>query len=380
MNRKDYYEVLGVPKGSDADTIKKAFRKLAKKYHPDQNQGNKSVEQKFKEVNEAYEVLKDSDKRAAYDRYGHSAFDQTMGGGAPGNGARAGDFSDFSDVFSSFFNDIAGGHGGSARQNTSPSRRGSDLSHELFITLDEAFFGKKQTIRYGTLLKCEKCGGSGSASGSGTVRCAVCNGSGRVRTQQGFFMIEQVCGKCRGSGTIIKDPCTSCNGEGRVTKNRVTEIAVPSGINNGDRLRIAGAGEAGVCGGESGDLYIIVHIKDHKFYKRQGDNLRCSIPIKMVTAAIGGAVEIPSMDGKSIKITIPHGTQNGTELRVRGKGMPVYNSQNSFGDLFVKISVETPTNLSKQQKDILTQFDDNADEKTSPETHSFFKKIKDFFK
>lgn len=383
MNKRDYYEILGVSKDSDSDAIKRAFRKLAKKYHPDQNQGDKSVEQKFKEVNEAYEVLKDPEKKAAYDRYGHDAFDQTKGGGGHGfggfNGSQTGGFEDFSDIFGSFFHDITGGAGGHSSRKPSISTRGSDLSHELHITLDEAFAGTKQTIRYNTLLKCDKCKGSGSESGSGTVKCTVCGGAGRVRSQQGFFTVEQLCGRCRGVGVVIKDPCKDCRGEGRLEKSRVTEISVPPGIGDNDRLRIVGAGEAGTRGGESGDLYILVRVKDHKFYKRNGNDLKCTVPITMVTAAMGGVIEIPGIDRQKIKVTVPHGIQNGTELRVRGKGMPVYKTQGNFGDLFVKVNVETPVNLTKQQKEILAQFDAHTGENTSPEAHSFFQKIKDFF-
>ncbi len=390
MTKRDYYEVLEVSKTANADEIKKSFRKLAKKYHPDQNSGDKTVEQKFKEINEAYEVLKDKDKKAAYDRYGHAAFDQTTGGGSYNHGftgfgnahsrGSAGGFDDFADMFSNFFHDMAGTSKHSSAGKSGLSTRGSDLSHELWITLNEAFSGKKQTIKYSTLLKCDKCNGTGSASpDGGNIKCSMCHGKGRVITTQGFFRIEQTCSKCNGEGVIIKDPCKTCRSEGRIEKHRTTEISIPRGINDGDRLRIIGAGEAGVRGGESGDLYVIIHIQEHKFYKRQGSSIKCSIPIKMVTAAVGGVVSIPSIDGSEIKISVPHGTQNGTELRVRGKGMPLNQNADSFGDLFVKIIVETPTNLSAKQKEMLEQFDNHASSDTSPQSTSFFQKIKDFF-
>ncbi len=380
MSKKDYYQLLEVSKNADADTIKKSFRKLAMQYHPDRNAGNKEAEKKFKEINEAYEVLKDEQKRSAYDRYGHSAFEQggTGGGGFSSSAYTETGFDDFADIFSTIFGDSASG----ARRSKTVNK-GADLSYELNITLEEAYNGKKQNIRYTTAVKCESCAGSGGKSSNSAVKCLGCGGSGRIRSQQGFFTIEQTCNVCGGNGTVLKDPCGTCRGEGRVNKQKTIVVTVPSGINHQDRIRLSGEGEAGLRGGPAGDLYIFVNIKSHSLYKREGKNLFCTVPVKMTTAALGGSIDIPGIDSSLIKINIPIGTQNGVELKVKGKGMPVMKSSSgtaTYGDLLVKIYVETPVNLNNKQKELLEQFEKESNEQnSSPQSSGFFAKVKNFW-
>ncbi|MBA8667500.1 molecular chaperone DnaJ [Holosporaceae bacterium 'Namur'] len=376
MSKQDYYQTLGVSKSASKEELKKAYRKLAMQYHPDRNQGDKEAEKKFKEINEAYEILKDDDKKAAYDRFGHSAFQNGSGGGAGsrGNGGGfdySGDFSDLNDLFGGIFNEFMGG---GARTSSRDMGRGSDLRYNLSISLEEAYSGAKQNVKYKTAVKCETCSGKGSKSGN-VANCSTCNGSGRIRAQQGFFTVERTCHTCSGSGKIIKDPCTSCRGEGRVIKEKTILVNIPAGVEDGMRIRVANEGEAGLRNAPSGDLYIFVSIKNHKFFEREGYQLFCSIPIKMTTAALGGVLEVPTLDGKSAKITIPQGTQSGTQFRLKGKGMPIMKTP-GHGDLIVKVIVEIPVKLSKKQKELLEEFEKENSSGCNPQTESFFAKVK----
>jgi len=375
--KRDYYELLEIPKGSSLDDIKKAYRKLAMKYHPDRNQGDKEAERKFKEINEAYEVLKDDDKRAAYDRMGHAAFDQT--GGMPGGAggfAGAGDFSDFSDLFGGMFNEFMGGGGGQrAREDIN---RGSDLRYSMNITLEEAYNGGKQQIKFRASVNCGDCRGSGSKSGKRTT-CGTCHGSGRSRIQQGFFMIERPCQTCGGSGEMIADPCNTCRGQGRVVQQRTLNVNIPAGVEDGTRMRIASEGEAGQRGGRPGDLYIFIAVKPHSLFMREANDLHCKVPVKMTTAVLGGSMEVPALDGTKVKVTIPEGTQSGAQFRLRNKGMPVMKSGGRYGDMIIHTNVEIPVKLSKKQKELLTQFDAELTAASSPVSESFFGKMKGFF-
>jgi molecular chaperone DnaJ len=372
-NKRDYYDVLGVSKSATPDEIKKAYRKLAMKFHPDKNQGDKGAEQKFKEINEAYEVLKDQNKKAAYDNYGHSAFEG--GGGFGGAGSPFGDgFEDISDAFRGMFKDFMGGGG---RQSNEDLNRGNDLQYNLSISLEEAFLGGKHQIKFRAPVKCDTCNGSGSRTGK-TTKCTVCGGSGRVRMQQGFFIVEQTCRNCMGSGQVIADPCGSCHGQGKIMKDRTLNVEVPAGVEHGSRIRIQGEGEAGSKGGKSGDLYVMINIKKHKLFQREGANLYCSVPIKMTTAALGGSIEIPIIDGTKTKLSIPSGTQSGMSFRLSGKGMTKMRSS-SKGDLIVNIKVEVPVNLSKKQKELLEQFEQESADNSTMESKGFFDKMKHFF-
>jgi molecular chaperone DnaJ len=374
--KKDYYELLGVSKSASLDEIKKAYRGLAMKYHPDKNQGDKESEKKFKEINEAYEVLKDNDKRAAYDRMGHAAFDPSSGmGGGGGFAGGHGDFGDFSDLFGGMFNDFMGG---GRRQQAESNNRGSDLKYDLSISLEDAYRGIKTPVQFRTYVNCNTCKGSGSKSGKKN-KCGTCQGSGRSRVQQGFFMIERSCHVCGGSGEIIADPCGSCHGQGRVMQQRNLNINVPAGVDDGTRIRIAGEGEAGQKGGRPGDLYVFINIKKHSLFIRQENDLHSKVPVKMTTAVLGGSIEIPALDGSKVKVTIPEGTQNGAQLRLRGKGMPVMKSGGRFGDMIIHVEVEIPVKLNRKQKELLTQFDAELTSSSSPNTESFFGKVKGFF-
>ncbi len=380
MSKRDYYEALGVSKGADSDELKKAYRKLAMQYHPDRNQGDKEAEKKFKEINEAYEILKDADKRAAYDRMGHAAFEQGggFGGGGFGQGGfgGGGDFSDMSDLFGGIFNDFMGG-GQQQRRRPEDMNRGSDLRYNMTINLEEAFNGGKQEVRYRANVSCDTCKGSGSKSGKKTT-CGSCQGSGRIRAQQGFFMIERTCPTCSGTGESIADPCNKCHGQGRVSQQRNINVNIPAGVEDGMRIRVAGEGEAGSRGGKPGDLYIFVSIKTHKLFARENADLHCSVPIKMTTATIGGSIEVPAIDGSKVKVTIPEGTQSGTQFRLRGKGMPVMKSSR-FGDLIVHTKIEIPSRLTKKQKELLEEFERESANNSNPETEGFFSKMKSFF-
>lgn len=383
MAKQDYYELLGVSKNASDAEIKKAYRTLAMKYHPDRNPGDKEAELKFKEVTEAYEVLKDGQKRAAYDQYGHAAFAQ--GGGAGGFGGGFGGFNFdfgggagglgdiFGDIFSEFMGATAGGRG-----RTQQGQRGADIRYDLEITLEEAYTGLKKEIEIRTAVKCDECNGTGAEKGSKAETCEMCHGTGRIRRQSGFFIEERPCPTCRGTGQVIKNPCKKCRGTGKVSQKKVLEVNIPAGIDNENRMRLAGQGEAGSNGGPNGDLYIFVHVKPHALFKREASDLYCDIPVSMVTAALGGTIEIPCIDGTKEKVTISAGTQSGDEVRLRKKGMSVLQSK-GLGDLFVRFKVETPTKLTAKQKELLKQFEAESKE-SSPESNGFFEKLKDLLK
>ena len=379
---KDYYKTLGVDKNADAAEIKKAYRKLAMKYHPDQNKDNPDAEAKFKEVSEAYDVLKDEQKRAAYDQFGTAAFDGSMGGGPGGFGGFGGGAGAFSDIFEDMFGDFMGGGGSRAGRGQS-AMRGSDLQYTLEISLEDAFKGKETTIKVPVNATCDVCDGSGAESGSAAEKCDTCDGIGRVRQQQGFFTIERTCPTCQGQGTIIKNPCKKCGGQGRIRKEKTLKIKVPPGVDTGRRIRLAREGEAGVRGGPSGDLYVLLAVKPHKFFRRDGANLYCRVPIPVTKAVLGGEIEVPTIEGKATKVKIPEGTQTGQQFRLRSKGMSMLQSENR-GDMFIEIFVETPVNLNKKQKDMMKQLDkDFGDEKSgnkySPESSGFFTKMREFW-
>ena len=373
MAKQDYYELLGVLRQASADEIKKAYRKAAMKYHPDRNPDDKNAEAKFKEVSEAYEILQDPKKRAAYDKFGHSAF------GSTGNGTAGGFSGDFSDIF----NDLFGGGGFDAR-STRRSRsgdrkiRGSDLRYDLSISLEDAFNGTKVPISYATQLACKKCNGLGSEDSARPVQCSTCNGAGVVRAQQGFFTIERTCHICHGHGTIIQNPCKRCGGEGRYRQEINLMVNIPKGVEEGSRVRLSGKGEAGMYGGIAGDLYACVSVKKHHFFIRKGTDIHCEVPVSISLAALGGEVEVPSLDGGKIKAKVPEGTQAGDKLRIKGKGMRRLNSE-SRGNMYISVIVETPVKLTKAQKELLQQFSEISSG-NSPKSESFFNKIKDFLR
>ncbi|MEQ1789785.1 MAG: molecular chaperone DnaJ [Rickettsiales bacterium] len=375
---KDYYQILGVSKSATADEMKKAYRKLAMKHHPDKNPGDKASEDKFKEISHAYDVLSDEQKRAAYDRYGHDAFTQGgMGSAGGGNGAGAGGF-DFSSGFADIFEDLFG-MGGRQRggEQASAASRGADLRYNLNVSLEDAFKGKAETIKITTAATCGTCSGSGGANGSKPVTCTSCNGSGRIRASQGFFTVERTCTGCAGMGKTIKDPCKTCAGSGRVRKEKTLSVNIPAGVEEGTRIRLSGEGEVGARGGSVGDLYIFIGIKAHGLFIRDGADIHCSIPIRMTTATLGGAIEVPTIDGTRVKVTIPEGTQHGHQMRLRGKGMSILRA-GSRGDMYIHTLVETPIKLNKKQKEMLKEFD-KAGENVSPQSESFFAKVKDFW-
>ena len=367
---QDFYSALGVEKSADEAVLKSAFRKAAMKYHPDRNPDDPSAEQKFKEVNEAYEVLSDPQKRAAYDRFGHDAFKNGAANGA-GFGGAAG-AGGFSDVFEDIFNEFMGGGRGRG------PGRGADLKYALEITLAESFTGKKATIKMPGSVTCETCDGTGAKPGSGPTTCSTCRGTGRVRFQQGFFTMERTCPDCGGEGRIIKDPCTDCGGTGRVQRERTLAVDIPAGIETGTRIRLAGEGEAGPRGGPEGDLYIFVQVKDHEIFERDGQDLYCAVPLPMTTAALGGEFEAPTVEGGRVKIKVPEGAQTGRRFRVRGKGMTRLN-QKGRGDMFVEIAVETPSGLNAEQKELLKQFCEAGGDDACPNSKGFFAKAKDFW-
>jgi molecular chaperone DnaJ len=369
MSKRDYYEVLGVQRGcSDAD-LKASFRKLAMKFHPDRNPGDTDCEHQFKELNEAYEVLKDPDKRAAYDRFGHAAFEHGPGAGAPGFGA------DFASTFADIFDDLFGMSGG--RRRGSGRERGADLRYNMEITLEEAFVGKTAQIRIPTSVTCEACSGSGAKTGTKPKQCTTCGGYGKIRHAQGFFTLERTCPGCQGRGQVIDDPCPSCAGSGRVMRERALSVNIPPGVEDGTRIRLAGEGEAGVRGGPAGDLYIFLSLSPHVFFQRDGADLHCRVPISMVTAAVGGDFEVPTIDGAKTKVKVPEGTQSGRRFRLSGKGMPVLRSKQT-GDMYVQVVVETPQNLTKKQRELLSEFDKLSSKDTQPESAGFFAKVKEF--
>ena len=378
MTEKDYYELLEVSKDASGDEIKRAFRKLAMKYHPDRNPGDKEAEQRFKEINEAYEVLKDEQKRAAYDRYGHQAFQGGMGGGNPFGGGFGFNAEDLSDLFSNMFSDFMGG--GRTQARNGPVR-GDDLRYNLSISLEEAFNGTEKEIKIRASEPCETCHGYGTADGKEAPVCEMCHGSGKVRRQQGgFFVFETVCPQCRGEGRVIKDKCKDCKGQGTIRVEKSLKVKIPAGIEDSVRMRISGAGEAGKRGGGKGDLYVFVNIKEHKLYEREGKDLYTAVPVSMVCAALGGKVEIPGIDGQKVELSIPAGTQTGSKLRVKGAGMRIMDSDRR-GDLFVVLNVVIPTNLSARQKELLEEFRLlSKDDACQPEIKTVLDKIKDLFK
>ncbi len=375
MSKEDFYTLLGVERDADAGEIKKAYRKLAMKYHPDRNPGDKEAERKFKEINEAYEVLKDEEKRAAFDRFGHAAFEQG-GPGAGGFGGGGAGFGGFADIFDEMFGDF-GGRGGGGPQGG--AGRGSDLRYNMEITLEEAFEGKKTNIRVPTSVSCDGCKGTGAAGGAAPVSCATCGGHGRVRTQQGFFTVERTCPSCQGTGQVIKEPCTICGGQGRVHKEKNLSVTIPAGVEDGTRIRLGEEGEAGLRGAPAGDLYIFLSIAPHRMFRRDGANIHCRAPIPMTTAALGGTIEVPTVEGKLTRVSIPAGAQSGQQFRLKSKGMKILRSE-SRGDMFVQVAVETPVSLSKKQKELLKEFEDESNhQKHSPESHGFFDKVKDLW-
>lgn len=368
--KRCYYETLEVERTVNDAGLKSAFRKLAMKWHPDRNPGDKSSEVRFKEINEAYEVLKDGDKRAAYDRFGHAAFEQGAGGGGPGFGA--GFASSFSDIFEDLFG-MAGQRGrGGGRE------RGADLRYNMEITLEEAFGGKTAQIEIPVSVTCRSCSGTGAKAGTKPKTCSMCGGAGRVRQAQGFFTLERTCPGCQGRGQMIEDPCPSCAGQGRVTRERTLSVNIPQGVEDGTRIRLAGEGEAGIRGGPAGDLYIFLSLATHQFFQRDGADLHCRVPISMVTAALGGEFEVPTIDKGKAKVKVPSGTQSSRRFRIAGKGMPVLRSRQT-GDMYVQVVVETPQNLTKKQQELLAEFEKLSSGATQPEAAGFFTKVKDFF-
>ncbi|WP_298361021.1 molecular chaperone DnaJ [uncultured Litoreibacter sp.] len=374
MSKRDYYDVLGVAKGASADELKKAYRQKAKELHPDRNSDNPKAEEQFKEANEAYEVLKDADKKAAYDRYGHAAFEGGMGGGGQ-RGPGGGDFSSaFSDVFEDLFGDFMGGGRGGGRQRAA---RGSDLRYNLRIDLEEAYNGLQKAITVPTSVSCSSCDGSGAEGGAEPQACPTCSGMGKVRAQQGFFTVERTCPTCSGAGQIIKNPCKTCGGAGREQKERSLSVNIPAGVETGTRIRLAGEGEAGMRGGPTGDLYIFIEVKEHDLFQRDGVDLFCRVPVSMTTAAIGGDVEVPTIDGGRSRVKVPGGSQSGRQMRLRSKGMPALRGGGS-GDMFIELAVETPVNLTGKQKELLREFE-KLSEENNPELSGFFKKVKSFW-
>ncbi len=373
MSKRDYYEVLGVAKGSSAEELKKAYRSLAMQFHPDRNPDDPTADQKFREVNEAYDVLRDEQKRAAYDRFGHAAFEQGRGFG--GGGGQGGDFhfaAGFADIFDEMFGDFMGGRRGGGQP------RGNDLRYNLEISLEEAFAGKNVEVKIPSSVGCDSCKGTGGAGGAPPIECATCRGAGKVRATQGFFTIERGCPTCQGMGKVIKDPCRGCGGTGRLRKEKMLAVAVPAGVEDGTRIRLAGEGEPGMRGAPSGDLYIFLAVKQHRLFRREGANIFCRVPLEMTTAALGGGIEVPSIDGARAKITIPAGTQSGHQFRLRGKGMSVLRSP-ARGDMFVEAVVETPVSLTKRQEELLREFAAAGGKETSPESHGFFAKVKELW-
>lgn len=381
MAKRDYYEVLGVGKSADEKELKSAYRKLAKQYHPDANPGDKTAEAKFKEINEAYDVLKDPQKKAAYDRFGHQAFEGGMGGGrGPGGQGFGPEFnSSMSDIFEDLFGDFMGGgsRGRRSSRGGSGAARGSDLRYNMEISLTEAFAGKTAQIRVPSSIGCESCGGTGAKSGSAPKTCGTCGGQGAVRSQSGFFTVERTCPTCQGRGQVISDPCAACAGQGRVTRERTLSVNIPAGVEDGTRIRLANEGEAGVRGGPSGDLYIFLSVRPHEFFQRDGADLFCKVPVSMTTAALGGEIEVPTIDGKKARVTIPEGTQTGKQFRLKGKGMPVLRSSQT-GDMYIQVAVETPVNLSRRQRELMKEFEKEA-RNNSPESEGFFAKAKSFW-
>ncbi len=373
MSKRDYYEVLGVGRTVTDAELKAAYRKLAMQHHPDRNPGDAECEHKFKELNEAYDVLKDGDKRAAYDRFGHAAFEQGGGGaGAHGFGA------DFAHTFSDIFEDLFGMGGGRRSGGRGQGReRGSDLRYNMEISLEEAFAGKTAQMRIPTSVTCEVCSGSGAKAGTKPKPCATCGGAGKIRHAQGFFTLERTCPACNGRGQVIDDPCPSCAGAGRVTHERQLSVNIPAGVEDGTRIRLAGEGEAGIRGGPPGDLYIFLSLAAHELFQRDGADLHCRVPISMATAALGGEFEVPAIDGSQVRVKVPAGTQTGRRFRLSAKGMPVLRAKQT-GDMYVQVAVETPQKLTKRQRELLAEFEKLSSEETQPESAGFFSRVKEF--
>ena len=374
MAKPDYYETLGVNRGVDEKALKSAYRKLAMKYHPDRNPDDDAAEAKFKEVNEAYDVLKDDEKRAAYDQFGHAAFE---GGGPSGAGGGG-----FADIFDEMFGDFMGGGRQAGNRGRAGASRGADLRYNMQISLEDAFQGRETQIRVPTAVTCEDCNGLGAAKGSHPTTCGMCQGRGKVRAQQGFFTIERTCPTCNGTGQVIEDPCQTCGGAGRVQKEKTLKVTIPAGVEDGTRIRLAGEGEAGAKGGGAGDLYIFVAVAPHRMFRRDAADLHIRVPIPMATAALGGSIEVPTIEGKRAKVTIPKGAQSGHQFRLRGKGMSVLRSQ-ARGDIYIDVVVETPVNLSKRQEELLREFQGEKPAKgestTSPESEGFFSRVKELW-
>jgi len=368
MAKRCYYEVLEVERTASDAELKAAFRKLAMKWHPDRNPGDATCEIRFKEINEAYEVLKDGDKRAAYDRYGHAAFEHGAGPGPGGFGADFG--SAFSDLFEGIF-------GMASARNRTARERGADLRYNMEISLDEAYSGKTAQVRIPTSVTCEPCSGSGAKAGSKPKACSTCGGMGRIRHAQGFFTLERTCPTCQGRGQVIDNPCPACSGSGRVTRERTLSVNIPPGVEDGTRIRLTGEGEAGVRGGPAGDLYIFLSLSAHQFFQREGADLHCRVPISMVAATLGGEFEVPTIGGGNTRVKVPEGTQSGRRFRLQGKGMPVLRSKQS-GDMYVQVVVETPQKLTKRQRELLAEFERLSSKDTQPESAGFFGKVKEF--
>ena len=374
MSKRDYYEVLGVNKGADPDQIKSAYRKLAVKYHPDKNKDDKAAEEKFKEASEAYHVLSNSERKQNYDNFGHAAFEN--GGGGRGGFSNFDFSSHFSDIFEDFFGE---GFGGGGRRSRKSNNRGSDLRYDLSINLEEAFTGKKQDIKFSTSEKCDTCSGTGSKPGHNADSCSMCGGNGQVRSNQGFFTVQQTCPQCLGSGEEITNPCTACTGQGKMQASKRLSVTIPKGVNDGTRIRLAGKGEAGSRGASNGDLYLFINVDSHDLFKRSDENLFFECPISIADAALGASIEIPTIDGRKAKIKIPSGTQSGKQFRLKGKGMP-YMRGSGTGDLYVQVNTEVPVSLNKEQKELLEKFRKIENEKSNPSIKKFFQKAKSFWK
>jgi len=378
MAKRDYYEVLGLARGAGEGDLKSAFRRLAKDHHPDRNPGDPDAERKFKEINEAYEVLKDPQKRQLYDQFGHAAFEGGQGRGGPGGAGFGPEFaSSMEDIFENFFGEFMGGKRGGQRSRGG-RERGADLRYNMTITLTEAFTGKTAQIRVPTSMPCETCSGTGAKPGTKPVTCTTCAGHGKVRASQGFFTIERICPACQGRGETIETPCTGCQGAGRVARERTLSVNIPAGVEDGTRIRLAGEGEAGMRGGPAGDLYIFLSIAQHEFFQRDGADVFCRVPISMVTAALGGQLDVPTLDGQATRVKVPEGTETGKQFRLKGKGMPVLRAKMT-GDMYIQVEVETPKNLSKRQRELLEEFEKESSKGTSPDSHGFFARMKEFF-
>ena len=378
MSKRDFYEILGVSKSADEKTLKVAYRKLAMEFHPDRNPGDAAAEAKFKEVGEAYAILSDADKRAAYDRMGHAAFEQGGGGGYGGQGPfGAGGAAEFADIFEQVFGD-AFGRGGRRRGSHTGPARGNDLRFDLEVSLEDAFTGKETTITVPTAMNCERCDGQGNEPGTELETCPTCHGAGRIRRSQGLFTMEQTCPQCGGRGQYVKTPCQDCDGVGRVRKNRTLTVNIPAGVEDGTRIRLAGEGEAGARGGPRGDLYLFISAKPHEIFERDGPNLYCRTPASMVSAALGATIEVPTIDGGKAELKIPAGAQTGRRMRLRGKGMPRLRG-GPRGDMVIELFVETPRNLCERQKELLKEFCALSGEGCNPDSDGFFHKVKQFW-